>query len=98
MKSDPIPTRIVYSSSITSVNPCSPLFTPEHSVQVKQRIEKSSILYHRKDRKSCSNCKMSSHLTPGATNLVDEADSSDFVYGSRVRYLQNVLHGAESNV
>ena len=84
------------------VKPSSPLNTPNHFVPVTQRFKKSSNPYHiespQKERKSCSNRKMLSSLTPLATNLVDETESSDFVYGSRVKYLQYVLHGAESNV
>ena len=105
IKSDPIPTHIVYSASTTSVipvKPSSPHFNTNHSVPATQTFKKPSNLYHSKspiqERKSCSNRKISSHLTPQATNLVDKIESSDFVYGSRVRYLEYVLHGAESNV
>ena len=105
IKSDPIPTHIVYSASSTSVipvKPSSPLFNLNQSVPATKRFEMAANPYHResprKANKSCSNPKLSSPLAPHATNLVDQTDSSDFVYGSRVRYLQYVLHGAESNV
>ena len=105
IKSDPIPTHIVYSASSTSVIPVKPsssLNTHNHCVPATQRFEKAANPYHResprKERQSCSNRTSSSHLIAKATNLVDKTESSDIMYGSRVRYLQNVLHGAESNV